>query len=69
MKESGLTNYENSWFIDDSGKNIETGIKLGMKQCVHLVENEVNEILGQTPEGAIVIKNILELPDVVPDLF
>jgi pyrimidine and pyridine-specific 5'-nucleotidase len=69
MKESGLARYENAYFIDDSGKNIETGIKLGMKTCIHLVENEVNEILGQTPEGAIVISDILELPHVVPDLF
>ncbi|EJS43833.1 sdt1p [Saccharomyces arboricola H-6] len=69
MKESGLTNYENSWFIDDSGKNIETGIKLGMKKCIHLVEDEVNEVLGQTPEDAIVLKDILELPNVVPELF
>nr|3OPX_A Chain A, Protein SSM1 [Saccharomyces cerevisiae] len=69
MKESGLARYENAYFIDDSGKNIETGIKLGMKTCIHLVENEVNEILGQTPEGAIVISDILELPHVVSDLF
>lgn len=40
-----------------------------MKTCIHLVENEVNEILGQTPEGAIVISDILELPHVVSDLF
>lgn len=67
--QSGLGNYENAWFIDDSGSNIRQGIQLGMQKCIHLVENEVNEILGKSPDGAIIIKDILDLPTVAPELF
>ncbi|SMN18058.1 similar to Saccharomyces cerevisiae YGL224C SDT1 Pyrimidine nucleotidase [Maudiozyma saulgeensis] len=69
MTQCGLANYENAWFIDDSGSNIHQGLKLGMHQCVHVVENEVNEILGKTPDGSIVIRDILDLPTVAPQLF
>ncbi|CAB4251974.1 similar to Saccharomyces cerevisiae YGL224C SDT1 Pyrimidine nucleotidase [Maudiozyma barnettii] len=69
MAQCGLGNYENAWFIDDSGSNIHQGLKLGMHQCVHVVENEVNEILGKTPDGSIVIRDILDLQTVVPHLF
>lgn len=67
--ESGLGNYSNAWFIDDSGSNIHTGVELGMRKCIHLVENQVNEILGKTPDGSIVIQDILDLPKVVTEIF
>lgn len=69
MVQSGLNNYQNAWFIDDSGSNIHQGLKLGMHQCVHVVENEVNEILGKTPDGSIVIRDILDLPQALPEIF
>lgn len=67
--QSGLGSFENSWFVDDSGNNIERGIELGMQKCVHLVEDEVDDILGKTPAGSVVIKDITGLPQVVPELF
>lgn len=67
--ESGLGDYKNSWFVDDSGNNINRGLELGMRKCVHLVEDSVDEILGKTPAGSIVIKEITDLPKAVPELF
>ncbi|QLQ80064.1 hypothetical protein HG537_0D00640 [Torulaspora globosa] len=67
--QSGLGSFENSWFVDDSGNNIKKGIEIGMKKCVHLVEEEVDHILGKTPAGSVVISDITELPQVVPELF
>lgn len=67
--QSGLLDYQNSWFVDDSGSNVRTGISLGMKKCIHLIENEVNELLGKTPEGSIIINDITELESSIPELF
>lgn len=67
--ESGLGDYSNSWFVDDSGNNIDRGIELGMRKCIHLVEDSVDEILGKTPAGSLVIKEITDLPKAVPELF
>lgn len=67
--ESGLGDYRNSWFVDDSGNNIKKGQELGMRKCVHLVEDCVDEILGKTPAGSVVIKQITDLPKAVPELF
>lgn len=67
--QSGLGSFENSWFVDDSGSNINKGIEIGMKKCVHLVEDEVDEILGKTPAGSLVIRDITDLPQAVPELF
>ncbi|CCE61664.1 hypothetical protein TPHA_0A05900 [Tetrapisispora phaffii CBS 4417] len=67
--ESGLGDYRNGYFIDDSGNNIRVGLELGLK-CVHLQEDTLNnDILGDTPDGALVVKNILDLPKEVPHLF
>ncbi|CCF60336.1 hypothetical protein KAFR_0J02720 [Kazachstania africana CBS 2517] len=68
--QSGLGDWANAWFVDDGGSNIQQGISIGMKKCIHLVETENdNFILGQTPEGSIVINNIVDLPTAVPELF
>ncbi|CCH61104.1 hypothetical protein TBLA_0E00430 [Henningerozyma blattae CBS 6284] len=63
--QSGLGDYRNCWFIDDSGNNIKTGISLGMSKCIHLVEDTPDEILGETPKGSIVIRDILDLESVL----
>ena len=68
-EQSGLGDYANAWFIDDSGSNVREGIRLGMARCIHVVEDEVNEILGSTPQGSVVVRDILELPRVAPHLF
>lgn len=68
-RESGLGDYRNSWFVDDSGNNINKGMELGMRKCIHLVEDSVDEILGKTPAGSIVIRDITDLPHAVPELF
>lgn len=67
--QSGLGDYSNAWFVDDSGNNIDQGIALGMRKCIHLVEDEVDENLGKTPAGSHVIKEIVHLPKVLPELF
>lgn len=67
--QSGLGDYKNAYFVDDSGNNIKQGIELGMKKCIHLVEEVVDEILGKNPEGSIVINEITDLPKAVPELF
>lgn len=68
-QQSGLADYSNAWFIDDSGSNIAQGLRLGMGNCIHVVEDQVNEVLGATPEGAVVIRSIMDLPSVAPQLF
>lgn len=67
--QSGLGDYSNAWFVDDSGNNIDQGIALGMRKCIHLVEDEVDENLGKTPAGSHVIKEIVHLPKALPELF
>lgn len=67
--QSGLGNYHNAWFVDDSGNNIDQGIALGMRKCIHLVEKEVDENLGKTPAGSHVIQEIIHLPKALPELF
>ncbi|SCU86526.1 LAMI_0D02476g1_1 [Lachancea mirantina] len=68
-RESGLGSYSNAWFVDDSGNNIETGLALGIPKCVHLVEEEVDVNLGKTPKGSIVISDIVDLEEAVPEVF
>lgn len=67
--ESGLGQYSNAWFVDDSGNNIQQGIALGMGKCIHLVEDVVDEILGANPKGSAVISDITDLPKAFPELF
>ncbi|SCU88204.1 LANO_0D01420g1_1 [Lachancea nothofagi CBS 11611] len=67
--QSGLGDYANAWFVDDSGSNIKTGLSLGIRKCIHLVEEEVDEDLGKNPEGSIMIKTIEDLPQAAPELF
>lgn len=69
-EQSGLGDYANAYFIDDSGNNVEQGLNLGMRKCVQVAEDHhVDEILGNVPMGAIVVNSITELPRAVPELF
>ncbi|GAV54628.1 hypothetical protein ZYGR_0AN00960 [Zygosaccharomyces rouxii] len=68
--ESGLGDYSNAYFIDDSGNNVEQGLALGMGKCIQVVENNhVDEILGDIPMGALLVNSALDLPRAVPELF
>lgn len=69
--QSGLANYKDAWFIDDSGSNIAMGLELGMQRCIHVVEikeSKMHEILGQSPEDSQVIQFITDLPDIISEL-
>lgn len=70
--ESGLTNFENATFIDDSGANIRQAIALGMQNCIHVVEDRTHkmmDILGDSPDGSIIIESVIDLPKVKPEWF
>ena len=69
--QSGLYDYKDAWFIDDSGSNISVGLRLGMEHCIHVVEtkeSKIHEILGQSPPGSQVIQYITDLPDILSEL-
>lgn len=68
-RESGLGDFKNAYYVDDSGSNIKTGLSLGIPKCAHLVEDKVLDVLGKTPEGSIVIKDITDLDKALPELF
>ncbi|AET37440.1 uncharacterized protein Ecym_1192 [Eremothecium cymbalariae DBVPG len=67
--ESGLGQYKNAFFVDDSAINIRAGLALGIPRCTHVVEEEVDEGLGQSPPGCQIINKITDLPKAVPELF
>lgn len=68
-QESGLGDFKNAFYVDDSGSNIHTGLACGIPKCAHVVEDKILEELGKTPEGSVVIKNITQLPLAFPELF
>ena len=67
LELAGGTDFSNCYFVDDSADNIRTAMGLGFKKAIHFVERD--EDLGKTPEGALLIRDILDLPEVVPELF
>ncbi len=67
MYEAGVTKYENCYFVDDSSSNIKTAVELGFKKVVLFLERD--EDLKNTVEGSLLIRDILELPKVLPELF
>ena len=46
--QSGLGDYANALFIDDSGTNIKCGLSVGIRRCIHL--NELSEKQAQNEE-------------------
>lgn len=67
LHQAGGSSFANCYFVDDSADNIRTAVKLGFKKAIHFVERD--EDMGKTPEGAILIRDILDLPKVIPELF
>ncbi|AMD22427.1 HGR088Cp [Eremothecium sinecaudum] len=67
--QSGLGQFKNAYFVDDSGINIKAGLEVGMAKCAHVVETVVDEDMGESPEGCAVISHITDLPKAVPELF
>jgi pyrimidine and pyridine-specific 5'-nucleotidase len=67
LEQAGGSTFSNCYFVDDSADNIRTAVRLGFKKAIHFVERD--EDLGKTPEGALLIRDILDLPNVVPELF
>ncbi|AGO13372.1 AaceriAFR234Wp [[Ashbya] aceris (nom. inval.)] len=68
-RESGLGTYSNAYFVDDSGNNIRTSLELGIVNCAHVVEREVDEDLGNSPHGCKIISQITDIPEAFPELF
>lgn len=67
--QSGLGDYSNAYFIDDSGSNINTAIQLGFKKAIHLVEVESDTFLGSTPKNAVKVGKMTDLPHACPEIF
>lgn len=67
MYEAGVTKYENCYFVDDSSANVKTAVGLGFKKVVHFLERD--EDLENGIDGSLLIRDILELPKVLPELF
>lgn len=67
--QSGLGEYSNAYFIDDSGSNIRTSIKLGLRKSIHLVEAGFDDFFSTSPSEATIIKAITDLPKACPEIF
>lgn len=65
--EAGVTNYDNCYFVDDSAINVKAAVELGFKKVIHFIERD--EDLTNTVEGSLLIRDILQLPKVLPELF
>lgn len=68
MYEAGITKYENCYFVDDSSINIKAAVDLGFKKVVHFIERD-EDLEKSKVDGSLLIRDILELPKVLPDLF
>ena len=67
-RKSGLGDYNNAFFVNDSGSNINSGIKLGMNS-INFIERDLDTILISTPKGAMVINTLADLSKHIPELF
>lgn len=71
--ESGLGDWNNAWFIDDSLDNVRSAVDIGLKHCYHLVEIPEEDESHKSPKPEdrlfITINNILDLPKVAPEVF
>ncbi|GMM32841.1 nucleotidase [Saccharomycopsis crataegensis] len=66
MRDAGVSDAKNAYFVDDSYKNCQTAIDLGFNKVVNVVENGD---ATNTPEGCLSISTIHDLPKVLPELF
>ncbi|CAN6629618.1 suppressor of disruption of TFIIS [Trichomonascus vanleenenianus] len=67
MKHAGVTDPKKCLYVDDSYINIVAAEKLGWKEAIHFVED--NESMPVVPAGTHVIRDILDLPNVIPEYF
>lgn len=67
LKQCGGVKFENCYFVDDSSANVLTSKNLNMKKTIHYVE--LDQDLGTTPHEVHLIRDILELRNVIPELF
>ncbi|KAH3672070.1 hypothetical protein WICMUC_004471 [Wickerhamomyces mucosus] len=67
LKQAGCSNFENCLFVDDSSANVLTAKNLKFKNIVHFIERDQD--LGTTPHGVELIRNILDLPKILPEIF
>ncbi|KAJ3410674.1 hypothetical protein HDV05_003497 [Chytridiales sp. JEL 0842] len=63
MKEAGVTNASNCFFVDDSAPNVDSAVKLGWAQCVHVADALPSE------HGHHQITDIKDLPQVLPEFW
>lgn len=67
LKDAGVKDTKNAYFVDDSYKNCQTAIDLGFNKVVNVIEDDTK--LSTVPETCLHIKTIHELPNVLPELF
>ena len=69
--QSGLRDYRNAYFIDDSINNIKTAKSLGFKNAVLIDEDYQSDDRNVEIEGKqfTVVKDFEELKEVMPELF
>lgn len=63
MKEAGVKENSHCYFVDDSAANVEAATKLGWTS-VHVADDP-----KQSSAGNFQIADIMELPQVLPDLW
>ncbi|KAH3683405.1 hypothetical protein WICPIJ_005624 [Wickerhamomyces pijperi] len=68
LRQSGGVKFENCYFVDDSNSNVITSHALGMKKTIHYVELD-QDLPKKKDDGILLIRDILDLPKVVPELF
>lgn len=67
MKDAGVTDPARCLFVDDSALNIRAATRAGWKTTVYLSEDGGCELRDRP--GEYCISNILQLPDVLPQVF
>lgn len=67
LKESGTTDGSKALYVDDSFINIEAANQVGWHTTIHYVDPE--DPLPRKPAGTHVIREITNIPDVLPEIF
>ncbi|OBA14458.1 uncharacterized protein OGAPODRAFT_17232 [Ogataea polymorpha] len=74
LRQAGVIDPKNAYFVDDSGLNVVAAKKYGWGKVIQFVERDedMQELAAgsqEEREGIIVIRDILELEKVCPELF
>ncbi|ODV98521.1 hypothetical protein PACTADRAFT_24414, partial [Pachysolen tannophilus NRRL Y-2460] len=73
LKEAGVLDKKNAYFVDDSGLNTRAAKKFGWGHVIQYVEREedLEAVRSKSAEneGISLIRNILDIPKVCPELF